>query len=109
MSDLSSAYRLQESVGPGTDYRIWEADPDVDGVLYLLRRVNAALAVRFHACIFAISQGVPTIGVDYYPGDGGKVSELMTDLGHMNDIRVMGEVTPEWLCERFAALIPAGT
>lgn len=103
MSDLTSAYRLLELVGTAADYRIWEADPDVDGVLYLLRRLDSSLAVRFHACIFAISQGLPTIGADYYPGGGGKVCELFADLGHTKDVRVMDEITPQWLSERFAA------
>jgi polysaccharide pyruvyl transferase WcaK-like protein len=101
MSDLTSAYRFQELVGDEVDFRIWEADPDVDGMLCMLRRLDMNLAVRFHACIFSISQGIPTIGGDYYPGGGGKVCELFKDLNMSDEVRVMDEITPEWLVERF--------
>ena len=100
-SDLTSAYRLMELIGDTVDFRIWEADPDVDGVLYMLRKLDIVLAVRFHACIFSLSQNRPTIGADYYPGGGGKVSELFNDLGLSEQVRVMDEVTPQWLLDRF--------
>jgi polysaccharide pyruvyl transferase WcaK-like protein len=103
MSDLASAYRLFRLVGHELDFRVWEADPDVDGVLYFLRRVHAAITVRFHASIFALSQGIPTIGVDYFPGVGGKVLELFSDLQREDDARVMDALTAEWVAERLRA------
>jgi polysaccharide pyruvyl transferase WcaK-like protein len=106
-SDLASAFRIHRAVGPAADFRVWEADPDVDGMLYLLRHCHAVIGVRFHACIFALSQGVPTIGADYYPGGGGKVQDLFRDLGKPDDVRVMDEITSEWLEARLQVAVRA--
>jgi polysaccharide pyruvyl transferase WcaK-like protein len=107
-SDLESAYRLRSALPASVDYRVWEADPDVDGVLYLLRRLNLAVAMRFHACIFALSQGLPVIGVDYYPGQGGKVEQLFHDMNRHADVKVMDRVDAGWLEDRFEALLTDG-
>lgn len=101
MSDLASAYRIHRLVERDVDFRIWEADPDVDGVLYMIRNFHMALSMRFHACIFALSQEVPVIGIDYYPGQGGKVEQLFQDFGLGVDVRVMDNITTEWLLDRF--------
>ena len=98
-SDLAAAYRLQRLVGNDVDLQVWEADPDVDGVLYLLRHLDAAITMRFHASIFALSQQLPTLGVDYYPGVGGKVEQLFQDMGLVDDVRRMDEVEVPWLVE----------
>ncbi len=107
-SDLESAYRLRGAVGPEVDFRVWEADPDVDGVLYMLRRLKLAIAMRFHACIFSLSQDLPVVGVDYYPGQGGKVEQLFNDLGRADDVRVMDQVDSDWLVSRITALLDRG-
>jgi polysaccharide pyruvyl transferase WcaK-like protein len=99
-SDLAAAYRLQRLVGKEVDLRVWQADPDVDGVLHLLRKLDLALTMRFHASIFSLSQKIPTIGIDYYPGEGGKVEQLFHDLGLKEDVRRMDEVETEWLIRR---------
>ena len=99
-SDLAIAYRLQRLVGKEVDLRVWQADPDIDGVLYLLRKLDMALTMRFHASIFSLSQKIPTIGIDYYPGEGGKVEQLFLDLGLKEDVRRMDEVETEWLVKR---------
>lgn len=99
-SDIAAAYRLQKLVAGAVDLHVWEEDPDVDGVLYLLRKLDMAITMRFHASIFSLSQGVPTIGVDYYPGEGGKVEQLFHDRGLHDDVRRMDEVEKDWLFER---------
>ena len=100
MSDLSAAYELRRAVRGAVDLRVWEADASLDGVLNLLRRLDAAVAMRFHAAIFALSQNVPLIGLDYFPGGGGKVSELLADQGRPEDSCTVGRFTVEWLVER---------
>ncbi|MDB4973028.1 MAG: hypothetical protein JWN48_1369 [Myxococcaceae bacterium] len=97
MSDLEAAYRLCKQLPPRIDYRVWEADPDVDAVLYMIRRFACTVAMRFHACIFALSQSDHVIGIDYYPGQNGKVKQLFDDLGRDGDARVLSEVTGAWL------------
>lgn len=99
MSDLSAAYELRRAVRGAVDLRVWEADPSLDAVIHLLRRLDAAVAMRFHAAIFALTQNVPLIGLDYFAG-GGKVSELLADAGRPEDACEVARFTPEWLVER---------
>ena len=103
MSDLSAAYELQRAVKGAIDLRVWEADASLDGVVHLLRRLDAAIAMRFHASIFAVTQNLPLIGLDYFAGSGGKVSELLSDLGRPEDASTVGKFSPEWLVERLTA------
>lgn len=100
MSDLSAAYELHRAVRGAVDFRVWEADASLDGVVHLLRRLDAAIAMRFHASIFAVSQNLPLIGLDYFAGSGGKVSELLSDLGRPDDASTVGRFTSEWLVDR---------
>jgi polysaccharide pyruvyl transferase WcaK-like protein len=106
-SDLAAAWRLHRLVGARADLRVWEADPDVDGVLHLLRRLDGAVAMRFHAAIFCLSQGVPTIGIDYYPGQGGKVEQLFHDFGLGDDVRRIDTSDADWMRDRLARLAGA--
>jgi polysaccharide pyruvyl transferase WcaK-like protein len=100
MSDLHSSFLLRERLDPSVDYRVWQADPDVDGVLYFLRKLDASISVRFHACIFSLSQNMPVLGIDYYPGEGGKVQQLFQDLGKEVDVRIMDDVPSDWIVNR---------
>ena len=107
-SDLASAYDLQRLVNGKVDLRVWEADPTVDGVLYLLRRLDSVVAMRFHACIFAISQELPTLGVDYYPGMGGKVLDLFSDLRRENDTVRIDRFDLDWFVSKMRAKLEFG-
>jgi len=107
-SDLAAAWRLHRLLHKGLDLRIWEADPDIDAVLYLLRRLDMALTMRFHACIFAMSQGLPTIGIDYYPGVGGKVEQLFRDRELVEDVRRLDEADIHFMVERLLKNQPGG-
>jgi polysaccharide pyruvyl transferase WcaK-like protein len=99
MSDLSAAYELRRAVRGAVDLRVWEADPSLDGVIHLLRQLHAAVAMRFHGAVFALTQNVPLIGLDYFAG-GGKVSELLTDLGQAEDACEVASFSPDWLIQR---------
>ncbi len=103
-SDLAAAYRLHKLVAGKADFRVWEADPDIDDVLGLLRQLDAAVAMRFHAAIFSLSQGRPTFGIDYYPNQGGKVEQLFADLGKADDAVQIDKFTPDWLVDKLATL-----
>lgn len=111
-SDLRAAYHLQRRLAGGADLRVWEADLDVDDILYLLRQMDAVVAMRFHACIFALSQNRPTLGIDYYPGQGGKVEQLFEDVGRPEAVRRMDRVETDWLVQAISRLVdrtePAG-
>lgn len=103
MSDLHAAYRIQKLLGGRADMRVWQADPDVDGVLALLRRLDAVVAMRLHACIFSFSQSLPLLGVDYYPGHGGKVEQLFKDRSHPNDVRRIDNFDAKWMVSSLLA------
>ncbi len=95
MSDLGAAFSLRRHLGSKVDLRIWQADPDVDDVVFLLRRLHMAVTMRFHASIFALSQDLPTIGIDYQAG--GKVENLFQDLGRPQDVCRMESLDASWL------------
>ena len=99
-SDLASAYELQSLVRGRVDLRVWEGDPSVDGVRYLLSKMRAALTMRFHACIFAAAAGVGTLGIDYYPAMGGKVLELFADLGRKEDACRIDQFECDWFVRK---------
>ena len=99
-SDLVAAYQIQQLLGGQVEMRVWEADPNLDGVLYLLKKLNMAVTMRFHACIFAISQQIPTIGIDYQ--FGGKVEELFNDSGVADDVCRMENLEANWLKSRLS-------
>jgi polysaccharide pyruvyl transferase WcaK-like protein len=107
-SDLAAAWRLHRMLHRGLDLRIWEADPDIDAVLYLLRNLDMALAMRFHACIFAMSQGLPTIGIDYDIGTDGKVLKLFRDRERVEDVRRLNVADIHFMVERLLKNQPGG-
>ena len=107
-SDLRAAWHLHRRVCCRADLRVWEGDPEIDGLLYLLRRLDAVVAMRFHACIFAMSQGIPTLGIDYYPSTGGnKVGELFSDFFRGDDVVRIESIHSEWLVKRLEVLAGA--
>lgn len=85
-SDLNIAYRLSKKISDNIDYHIWEYEPDVDDIILFLNRVKACISMRFHGCIFALSQDLPTIGIDYGIGQKSKVVELFNDFGLKDNV-----------------------
>jgi polysaccharide pyruvyl transferase WcaK-like protein len=107
-SDLAAAWRLHRMLHKGLDLRIWEADPDIDATLYLLRQLDMALTMRFHACIFSMSQGLPTIGIDYDPGVSGNIEQLFRDRELVEDVRRLDEADIYFMVERLLKNQPGG-
>ncbi len=105
-TDLRSAYRIKRLLGSSVDFRVWQADAGLDGVVALLRRMDAVISMRFHATIFALSLGRPAIGIDYRVGQRDKVAALLADFGQSHNCGRIDEVTSTWLCERLRRLLP---
>jgi polysaccharide pyruvyl transferase WcaK-like protein len=105
MSDLLAAVRLQKALNGRAEMRVWQADPEVDDVLMFLRKMDAVVAMRLHACIFTASQNKPLFGIDYYPGDGGKVEQLFSDLGKPEHARRIDTFEPQWLTQHLLSVI----
>jgi polysaccharide pyruvyl transferase WcaK-like protein len=106
-SDLRSAWRILRHLPPRVDYRIWEYDATIDGVIALLRAADVAVCMRFHAAIYALAQQVPVVGIDYRIGRKDKVGALLDDFGTGGNCRRIDELTAEWLYERLCALSAA--
>lgn len=99
-SDLRSAYRIARHLPEGVDFRVWQGDPSLDAVVALLRRTDIAITMRFHASIFALSQGCRVVGIDYRIGHRDKVAALLDDFDKGEDCTRIDQLTPEWLVER---------
>lgn len=79
MSDLTEALRLKKLLAGQYNYFVWEAEPDIEELVGALSVCDALIAMRFHACIFGLATGVPTMGIDYGIGKRSKVHELIAD------------------------------
>ncbi len=108
MSDLRSAYRVKRLLHADVDFRTWQADAGLDGVVALLRRVNIVITMRFHATIFALAQQRRVIGIDYRVGQRDKVGDLLADFEQSENCRRIDEIEADWLCGRLSALAAAG-
>lgn len=75
-SDLDAAYVIRDKLPKDSIFTIWETEPSINEVVYFLRKVDRALCMRYHAVIYALSQNVKTIGIDYSLSGKGKVSTL---------------------------------
>ena len=105
MSDLRSAHRIVKHLPPEVDFRLWEADASLDGVVALLRRLDAAVTMRFHATIFALSQQCPVAGIDYRIGIRDKVAAVLDDAGRNTDYCRIDELTGPWLAAKLGELL----
>ena len=103
-SDLLSAYRIGRLLGPDIDFRVWQADASLDGVVTLIRRLDIAITMRFHATIFAMSQNCSAIGIDYRIGKKDKIAGLMDDVGQSENCTRIDLMTGEWLANRLKSL-----
>jgi len=107
-SDLSTAYKLEDIVKakyPSIDYRIWEIEPGIDALLNLIRKLDFAITMRFHASIFCLSQNIPTFGIDYMLQGKGKVFELFKDLGRENNVINITDFNEFWLNDNVKDII----
>lgn len=105
MSDLRSAHRIARHLPPEVDFRLWEADASLDGVVALLRRLDAAVTMRFHATIFALSQKREVAGIDYRIGKRDKVAAVLSDAGRGEDCCRIDQLTAPWLVDKLTDLL----
>ncbi len=108
MSDLRSAHRIGAHLKAQTDYRVWEADVSLDGAVALIRRCDAVVSMRFHATIFALSQNIPTLGIDYRIGKRDKVAAVLSDAGFPDNVIRIDQLDASWLIEKLTTLLPKG-
>lgn len=106
-SDMLSAWRIMQHLEPGIDFRLWQADASLDGVIALMRRMDTVISMRFHGAIFALSQERNVIGVDYRIGKRYKVTAVLTDAGFEQNCRRFDELEAGWLTDMLLELNPA--
>ncbi|WP_029904694.1 polysaccharide pyruvyl transferase family protein [Prevotella sp. 10(H)] len=75
-SDLDVANEIASRLSKPESFQIWETEPTIAGLIHFLRHSDLAICMRFHAAIFALSQKIMTIGLDYSLSGKGKVSTL---------------------------------
>ena len=102
-SDLTIAAKLRRQLD-GVEYRIWHAEPGVDAVICFLRRVDVVVAMRFHACIFALSQSRPTLALDYSLRGVGKVGRLMQERGVGHNVATITAIEPDFVVDKLKEL-----
>jgi len=95
-SDLDVAYKIKDHVS-SDKFFIWEYEPDIDEVCYLLQHSTYSIAMRFHACIFSLGMKVKTLGIDYGVGKSSKVSELFIDQSQSKNVLKVETVNSEQL------------
>jgi polysaccharide pyruvyl transferase CsaB len=74
-------------------HRVLAAPVDAHLTIGLIARMQAVVAIRLHALIFAASQAVPVVGVSYDP----KVASFLDYMGQENYLP-LGELTEDGLC-----------
>jgi polysaccharide pyruvyl transferase WcaK-like protein len=103
-SDLDMASALAERLaGAPVDFAVFETEPGPDALVALLRRLDGVIAMRFHAVLFALSQQLPVVGLDYSLGEPGKVDELFRELGRPGRVCNIRSLTPEFFAAQVAA------
>ncbi len=60
--------------------------------------------MRFHATIFALSQNVEVLGIDYRIGQRDKVAELLDDAGKGDQCTRIDLLMADWLSDHLAKL-----
>lgn len=80
-SDLNISYEIKDKLKNKERFHILETEPTIDEVVYLLRQVDYAVSMRFHGAIFALSQKIKTIGLDYdlSKNKKGKIANLFIE------------------------------
>ena len=108
-SDLDIAYELKSKLSNSFPLKIWEIEPDIDLLLSFLQKMDAVIAMRFHAVVFALSQGIPLLAIDYSYGRDGKVSNLLNEYKYSNHVTRIDTFTSEWMIERLSGYLKSST
>lgn len=103
--DIDAANEMANYLNAAVDFRVWRPAPSIDAMLRLLRSSDGAVTMRLHAAIFALSQGVPTLGIDYSKTGSGKVAELFEDRGEAERVIRIQEMNAGRLTELLTRLV----
>ena len=90
-NDLALIREVQAGMDIKSRTHIIENIPSPMMMLGIIRSCNSVIAMRLHAAIFAVSQGVPTISLSYDP----KASQWMSQMGLKDFTLTPGDWTAE--------------
>lgn len=107
MSDFLTANKLKaQMIKEGVLLNIWKEEPGIDGLILLLNQVDCVISMRFHGCIFALSQRINNvISIDYQIGRDGKVSDIMDDKGCSENKFRVDELSSNDLIDRVLCIL----
>lgn len=99
MSDLNMAALLIDKLHTkGLQMQVWRAEPGVDALLQFIRNMDCVVSMRFHGCIFGLSQNASNVvAIDYQVGKAGKVFDVMNDSGAGSKVIRVDEISAEKL------------
>ena len=63
--------------------------------------------MRFHGCIFSLSNNVPTVGIDYSTFEKGKVYYLFEDFNMGNNVINAKDIKTDILLEKINNILPS--
>jgi len=89
----------------GIHATMYDRELPLEGTISLIQHSDIVVAMRLHACVFALSQGVPVIGLDYSSGAAGKVAELFGSVGQSDRCFTLDSVTDEALAETMVSIL----
>jgi MoaA/NifB/PqqE/SkfB family radical SAM enzyme/polysaccharide pyruvyl transferase WcaK-like protein len=107
MSDFGPLLKLRQ-LSKSHNIKIMFHEFGVDELSLYLKKFDLIIAMRLHACIFGIANGVKTIGIDYGLGGNSKVYQLFDERGKLEDVYSVGSVSTEALVKRVALLLGPG-
>jgi len=109
-SDLEIAYKLEDNlkrISEDIDFKIWECEPDINSCVFLLKKTKLSISMRFHGCIFSLSNNVPTVGIDYSTFEKGKVYYLFEDFNMGNNVINAKDIKTDILLEKINNILPS--
>lgn len=104
-SDFHIAHQLKNLLPSNFSLHIWESEPDVGELIRFLRQMDAVIAMRFHAVIFALSQNIPLVGIDYTLGRDGKVGKLLREAKQEINVCRVDTFDGMWMVGRVTELL----
>lgn len=103
-SDAKACKLLYDELAVGCCGRLHLADPRYDHreIKYLIGKCDFFIGARMHACIAALSQGIPAVGMAYSRKFAGvfesvEVPELVTDLRKLSSSEVLASIMDLYL------------
>jgi polysaccharide pyruvyl transferase WcaK-like protein len=96
-SDFGPSWRLLDRARGRHDVAMVEHELGVDGVMELLKSLDAVVAMRLHANIFAMAVETPCLGVDYAVGEPGKIAALFAERGLSNRYTTIEGFSAGWM------------